>query len=45
MNKTKYESYNLIEEMTFNNFQWSSEGTQPKRVGGKLELDDFYAFF
>jgi len=37
-NKTEYEAYNLIEEMTLTNFQWSSERTQPKRVGGKLEL-------
>ena len=29
MNKTEYEAYNLIEEMTLNNFQWSSERTQP----------------
>jgi len=25
MNKTKEEAYNLIEKMTLNNFQWSSE--------------------
>jgi len=25
--------------MTLNNFQWSSERTQPKQVGVKLELD------
>jgi len=28
----------LIEEMTLNNYQWSNERSQPKRVGGKLEL-------
>jgi len=25
MNKTEDEAYNLIEEMTLNNFQWSTE--------------------
>ena len=39
MNKTEDEAYNLIEEMTLNNFQWSTERGQPKRVGGKLEVD------
>jgi len=39
MNKTKDEAYNLIEEMALNNFQWSIERGQPKRVGGKLEVD------
>ena len=39
MSKTEEEAYNLIEEMALNNFQWSSERTQPKRVGGKFELD------
>ena len=44
MNKTEDEAYNLIEEMTLNNFQWSSERAQPKRVGGKLELDAISCF-
>ena len=39
MNKMEEEAYNLIEEMTFNNYQWSNERSQPKRVGSKLELD------
>jgi len=33
------EAYNLIEEMALNNFQWSNERGQPKRVGGKVEVD------
>jgi len=39
MSKTEDEAYNLIEEMTLNNFQWSIERGQPKQVGGKLEVD------
>ena len=39
MSKMEEEAYNLIEEMALNNFQWSSERAQPKRVGGKFELD------
>ena len=39
MGKTEEEAYNLIEEMALNNFQWSSERGQPKRVGGKYEID------
>jgi len=39
MNKTKNEAYNLVEEMTLNNFQWSTERGQPARIGGKLEVD------
>jgi len=39
MNKTEDEVYNLIEEMTLNNYQWSNECDQPKRVGGKIEVD------
>jgi len=35
------EGYNLIEEMTLYNFQWSTEQGQPKWVGGKLEVDAF----
>jgi len=30
MNKTEDEAYNLIEEITLNNFQWSTERGQPK---------------
>ena len=39
MSKTEEEAYNLIEEMTLNNFQWSNERGQPKRVGGKYDID------
>jgi len=39
INKTEDEAYNLIQEMALNNFQWSTERGQPKRVGGKLEVD------
>ena len=39
MSKTEEEAYNLIEEMALNNYQWSSERGQPKRVGGKYKID------
>jgi len=39
MSKTEEEAYNLIEEMALNNYQWSNERRQPKRVGGKYEID------
>jgi len=39
MNKMEDEAYNLIEEMALNNFQWSTEWGQPKRVGGKYDID------
>jgi len=39
MNMTEDEAYNLIEEIVLNNFQWPTEQGQPKRVGGKLEVD------
>jgi len=39
MSKTKEEVYNLIEEMALNNYQWLSERGQPKRVGGKYEIN------
>jgi len=29
----------LIEEMALNNYQWSNERDQPKRVGGKFNID------
>ena len=45
MSKIKDEAYNLIEEMTLNNFQWSAERAKPRRVGGKLEVDVFTLFF
>ena len=39
MSKTEEEGFNLIEEMTPNNYQWSNECGQPKRVGGKYDVD------
>ena len=39
MSRTEDEAYNLIEEMVLNNYQWSSEHGQPKRVGGKYDTD------
>ena len=39
MSKTKEEAYNLIKEMALNNYRWSSERGQPKRVGGKYDID------
>jgi len=39
MSKTEDEAYSLIEEMMLNNFQWSTERTQPKRVRDKFEVD------
>ena len=41
MSKAEDEAYNLIKEMTLNNFQWSAERAKPRRVGGKLEVDVF----
>ena len=39
MSKTGWEAYNLIEEMGLNNYQWSNERGQPKRIGGKFDVD------
>jgi len=39
MNKTEDEAYNLIEERTLNNFQWSTERGQPNQIRGRLEVD------
>jgi len=39
MSNTEEEAYNLIEEMALNNYQWSSGRGQPKRVGGKCDID------
>ena len=39
MSKTENEAYNLIEEMTLNNFQWCTERAQPRQVRGKVEVD------
>ena len=39
MSKIEEEAYNLIEEMSVNNSRWSSERGQPKRVGGKYDID------
>jgi len=45
MNKTDNEAHNLIEEMTRNNFQWSTERAQPRRFRGNLEVDTFTLLF
>jgi len=37
--QNRKEAYNLIEETALNNYQWSSERGQPKRVGGKYDID------
>jgi len=39
MSKTEEKAYNLIEEIALNNYQWSNERGQPKRVGGKYDID------
>ena len=39
MSKTEELAYNLIEEMALNNYQLSNERGQPKRVGGKYDID------
>ena len=39
MSKTEKEAYNLIDEMALNNYQWSNDRGQPKRVGGKFDVD------
>jgi len=40
MSKTEEEDFNLIEEMTLSNYQWSNERGQPKRrVRGKYDID------
>jgi len=39
MSKTEEEAYNLIQEMRLNNYQWSSKRSQPKRDGGKYDID------
>ena len=45
MRKTEDKAYNLIEEMTLNNFQWSTGRAQPRRVEGKLEVNAFTLLF
>jgi len=41
MGKDHDEAYALLEEMTYNNFQWQAEGAQSKMVAGMHELDVF----
>jgi len=36
MSKMEHKVYNLVQEMTLNNYQWSNERGQPKGVGGKF---------
>jgi len=38
INEIEDKSYNLIEEMTLNNFQWSNERTPSKKARRKFEL-------
>jgi len=38
VSKTEDKAYNLIEEMTLNNFQWSTERAQPRRLEVSLKL-------
>ena len=42
MNEMEDKAYNLIEEIMLNNYQWSNERSQPKRIGGKLELNAIF---
>ena len=39
MNKMEDEVYNLTEEIALNNQQLPNKISQPKKVGGKLELN------
>jgi len=39
INKTEDKAYNLIKDIELDKFQRPSETGQPKRVGGKLEVD------
>ena len=39
MGKSEEEAYNLIEEMSSNNFQWSNEKKQQRKVAGMYEVD------
>jgi len=39
ISKTEDKTYNLIKEMAVNNYQGSNECEQPKRVGGKFDID------
>ena len=41
MIKTADEAYNLTKEMALNNYRWSNEHGQRKRVGGKFVVDAF----
>jgi len=44
MNKTEDEAYHLIEEITLNNFQWSTKQDQPKRVKGCYDSNALTSF-
>jgi len=39
MNKIEDKAFNLIEEMTLINYEWSSERTPSKKAGGKFDVD------
>jgi len=45
MSKTEDEAYNLIKEMTLNNFQLSIKRGQPNWVRGKLGVDALTLFY
>jgi len=40
MGKERDEAYELLEEMTSNDFQWQDEKMTPKKVAGMYRLDD-----
>jgi len=39
LSKTEEEGYNVMEWVALNNYQWSNERGQPKRVAGKFGVD------
>ena len=39
LSKTEDEAYNFKGKMTLNNYQWSNERDQPKRVVSKFDVD------
>ena len=41
MSKIANEAYQLLEDMTLNNFQWPNERATPKKLSGVHELDVF----
>ena len=39
MNKTEDKAYNLIEDMTLSEFQWSNKRTPSKKIKGEFDVD------